>query len=196
MVRSLWPAEAKHLFFYQRQLNPRCCQHHIILKVPISLRVALRKVMSLNSWWLNGFCTGKSTPRCAVYAGVWCNCFAIRLGRGEKEITRRYSTSWEQAGLRDPAWVVLMLIPLETPWTCLLLQDAAWSCQDNRVPLPQPGHFTGMALISIGTVYKSESMPTLTLCSSREHHASSSGGHHERSTYLSSCYSIPCQQTV
>lgn len=86
MGRNLWPAEAKHLFFYQRQLNSRCCQHHIILEVPISLWVALRKVMSLNSWWLNGFCTGKSTPRCAVHAGVWCNslCYQIRQ-RGKRD---------------------------------------------------------------------------------------------------------------
>lgn len=114
-------------------------------------------------------------------------CYQIRQ-RGKKD-TRRYSTSWEQAGLTDPAWVVLMLIPLETHWTCLLLQDAAWSCQDNPVPLPWPDQFIGMALISTDTVYRIESVPTLTLCSSRGHHTSFSGRHHthERSTYLSSC---------
>ena len=98
MGRNLWPTEAKHLFFYQRQLNSRCCQHHIIPEVPISLRVALRKVMLLNSWWLNGFCTGKSTPRCAVHAGVWCNllCYQIRQRgkRDHKEISYFMRASW------------------------------------------------------------------------------------------------------
>lgn len=84
------------LFFYQRQLNSRCCQHHS--EVPISLRVALRKVMSLNPWGLNGFCTEKSTPRCAVRAGVWCNllCYQIRQ-RGKtdhKEISYFMRASW------------------------------------------------------------------------------------------------------
>lgn len=113
MGRNLWPAEAMHLVFYQRQLNSRCCQHHIILEVPISLWVTLRKVMSLNFWWLNGFCTGKSTPRSAVHAGVWCYLLSYQI-RQRRKITRRYPTLWKQAGLLDPTWVVLVLILLET----------------------------------------------------------------------------------
>lgn len=120
MGRSLGPAEAKHLCFCWRQLNSRCCQHHIILGVPIYMKAALRKVTSLNSWWLNGFWRGNSSPRCVVLAAVWCNLFCYwirqREKRDHKEIFHFMRGSWSHRSCMSCLCSFLLIFLKCIPW--------------------------------------------------------------------------------
>lgn len=155
MGRSLWPAEAKHLCFCWRQLNSRCCQHHIILGVPIYMKAALRKVTSLNSWWLNGFCMGNSSPRCVVLAGVWYNLLSYwirqREKRDHKEIFHFMRASWSHRSCMScicdhSAWYFLNAFP---DTGC----HPTRGHYSNKMSLHQPGQFKGITLINIDTVW-------------------------------------------